>query len=279
MLIFLPQFSGSKPGAGPEQKGATPLLTEGVKAGPTPIGRSAPPNAIASSSRLALDKKATKTSIPSGPKSLVNLSSRAREKSPVTSAPLQGGAQALAASPETTDPPPDPRSLAHISTGPSSNPLNIRPSATLRKAVGALPAQPVIKKRFVVGASWPLVKALHAPPATPPPPSAPPPPQPSPAIPTSTRPSNLSTILTYSSPSPPLPSPDISIAANGRWKPLVSQDSVIPISPTKPQKAQQESSSVGKFQPIQPAVNGSPQTCECLHATYLTTSFMIFILK
>ena len=258
--------------------------------GPTPIGRSAPLNAIASSSRPALDKKPTtlvqpvvdrnmprQTTTPSGPKSLANLSSRAREKSPMSSAPLHGGAQALTPPPETTCPPPDPRSLAHISTGPSSNPLNIRPSATFRKAVAALSAP---KKRVVVGASWPLVKALHASPATPPPPSTPPPPQPAPATATSARPSNLSTILTYSSPSPPLPSPDYPIS--GGWTLLASQGSVSPILLTKPQKAQQESNSVGKSQPMQPgfcSINGNPQTCECLHAMCLTPSFMIFVMK
>lgn len=65
-------------------------------------------------------------------------------------------------------PPPDPKSLIYVSSGPASNPLNIRPSSSLtRSAQKATPtapkaiAQPTAKKRVVVGAGWPFVRAVN----------------------------------------------------------------------------------------------------------------------
>lgn len=58
-----------------------------------------------------------------------------------------------------SSPPPDPKSLAYISSGPLLNPLNIRPSST--SAIQSIPSQPNAKKRIVVGNGWPHVRQAN----------------------------------------------------------------------------------------------------------------------
>ncbi|KAG5652014.1 hypothetical protein H0H81_006596 [Sphagnurus paluster] len=204
-------------------------------------------NAVASSSKVLLEKP-----IPTKPMHHLRLSStRALEKSPVTSLGLVPQIQ-LGATPSS--PPPDPKSLAYISSGPSSNPLNIRPSASgaLRNTAKVVPiapktlTQPSTKKRILVGTGWPLVKATNGsvtnqpldstPAPTTPAPPLPPPPLPSaipPPLPTL---SNLSNIVSYSSPSPPPtappPLPPSPPAIQPKWKPLNSGSSFL--SPPAP---------------------------------------------
>lgn len=62
-----------------------------------------------------------------------------------------------------SSPPPDPRSLAYISSGPSSNPLGIRPSS--RPGISRILSQPSTstsqqknKKPIVVGNGWPYTR-------------------------------------------------------------------------------------------------------------------------
>jgi hypothetical protein len=64
---------------------------------------------------------------------------------------------------QTSSPPPDPRSLAYVSSGPSSNPLGIRPSS--RPGVSRIISQPSSstpqqknKKPIVVGNGWPYTR-------------------------------------------------------------------------------------------------------------------------
>ncbi|KAF8655859.1 hypothetical protein AX16_002942 [Volvariella volvacea WC 439] len=123
-----------------------------------------------------------------------------------------------------TSPPPDPKTLAYIPSGPSTNPLNIRPSnAALQRApVRAPPTAPKVltanatKKRVLVGSTWqptrvagPSTAATLTP--TPPPtvntPTAPAQPlkpaeNPTP-VQNNNKSSDLSRIVGYTSPSPP----------------------------------------------------------------------------
>ncbi|KAJ7243435.1 hypothetical protein B0H12DRAFT_1131088 [Mycena haematopus] len=65
--------------------------------------------------------------------------------------------------PSSSEPPPEPQTIARIPAGPSSNPLNIRPSnLSLRPTPApsyAAPA-PKAKKPLVVGRGWPFVRAV-----------------------------------------------------------------------------------------------------------------------
>ncbi|KAF8061660.1 WD40-repeat-containing domain protein [Lyophyllum atratum] len=195
---------------------------------PTPTRPpSIPQNAVASSSKVVLEK-----AIPTGPTHLLRLfSTRALEKSPATSSGLGLQSQAQGVT-KRSSPPPDPKSLAYISSGPTSNPLNIRPSAAsaLRGTAKVPPTAPktltqtpvTAKKRVVVGAGWPFVKATNgagpvATPATPTPPlSAPPPPPPPPPA---TQPADLSNIIAYPSPSPPPSIPPLpATVPQNKWK-------------------------------------------------------------
>lgn len=168
-------------------------------------------NAVASSSKVPVNKKSRISAVPSGPRSLVALSARAREKSPVVSTSLAGRMGPQIA-PDTL-PPPDPKALAYIPAGPSSNPLNIRPSNNhlahgnmVPKAPTGL-AQPNPKKRVIVGAGWPLVKASPLEPVSRPPPLPP---------------SGLN--LSYSSPSPPATTPVVSHTKK-KWKRVAGDSS------------------------------------------------------
>ncbi|KAF5386987.1 hypothetical protein D9615_001964 [Tricholomella constricta] len=176
-------------------------------------------NAVASSSKVLLEK-----SIPTGPTHNLRLySTRALEKSP---AALGGLAAQSTTATKRLSPPPDPKALAYITSGPSSNPLNIRPSANatgkvIPTAPKTLTQTPIpAKKRVVVGAGWPFVKATNgngsmatATPPTPAPSTSAPPPAP-------TLPTELSHIVSYSSPSPPpsAPPPLPASAPQPKWK-------------------------------------------------------------
>jgi hypothetical protein len=238
-----------------------------------------PQNAVASSSKVLIDRVPPNPSnphppiIPNGPRSLMSLSVRAREKSPVISTPLLGGRIHPHAITNTTLPPPDPKALAYIPSGPSLNPLNIRPSANLpargavaQKVTPTAPKvlmQPGAKKRIIVGTGWPLAKgpggANSASTST----SASGPPQP-PNIPPPSGPRslNLSTIISYLSPSPP-PSASAVAAAN-KWRKVtcdipagsveedckkVDSNGVIPRASTAPSNTAQKTPQVGKWEP------------------------------
>ncbi|KAG5640921.1 hypothetical protein DXG03_006626 [Asterophora parasitica] len=210
-------------------------------------------NAVASSSKVVLEK-----SIPTQPLHHLRLmSAHIQEKSPATVTTLPASCA------DRTSPPPGPQAIAYIPSGRSSNPLNIRPSANLaRKAIPTAPKSLTqtptsAKKRVVVGAGWPLVKATNGtgPSATiPPPPTLPPltlPPPPTPAAPPLECPTptpglppiNLSHIVSYSSPSPPPsappplpdpPAPALAPASSNppanKWKRVTGDVPVIPAS-------------------------------------------------
>lgn len=118
----------------------------------------------------------------------------------------------------TSSPPPDPRALAYISPGPSSNPLGIRPAAMLRtlkpkptpsapKALSGASLTPA--KRVVVGAGWPIVKAGPASGTTsiPNTPSTSSSQVPSTSTPTPRSTSEIQLLSSYASPSPPTTEP------------------------------------------------------------------------
>ncbi|KAJ6497154.1 hypothetical protein C8R47DRAFT_334718 [Mycena vitilis] len=69
--------------------------------------------------------------------------------------------------PPSTTPPPEPKAVARIPAGPSSNPLGIRPSSSFPPPVPARPAAPAVgakaKKRVIVGRGWPFVRAAATP--------------------------------------------------------------------------------------------------------------------
>lgn len=76
----------------------------------------------------------------------------------------------MSTSSKASSPPPDPKSLAYIPSGPSSNPLNIRPSSNLKATVGTQRrtsagasitpkiSPTVPKKRLLVTRDWPFVR-------------------------------------------------------------------------------------------------------------------------
>ncbi|KAG5723954.1 hypothetical protein E4T56_gene9735 [Termitomyces sp. T112] len=181
-------------------------------------------NAIASSSKVPSPK------IPTRPRIHTRiLSGRALEKSPV-----RDSHKSL---------PPDPKSLVYIPSGPTSNPLGIRPSvsvAALSKFPRSTPRMPPnapktlstpasapVKRRLVVGSEWrPFVKATNNNgPAGDLPRSAPVTPSAPPSTPTMT-----SHIVSYLTPTPPsaAPPPLPSSAPENKWK-LVS--ATLPASP------------------------------------------------
>ncbi|KAJ6620317.1 hypothetical protein B0H10DRAFT_2022290 [Mycena sp. CBHHK59/15] len=162
-------------------------------------------NAIASSSKVTIRPVPPPTIVP---RSLMALSSRAKEK-----------ARAVArdaidlTGPSDASPPPDPKALMYIPSGPSSNPLNIRPSsaavlAPCRPATAAA-APPKPKKRVVVGRGWPFVQGVkgaadtirsRAPVET----------------------GALGNVVAYSSPSPPVQAR----ASASKWKRIDSEISI-----------------------------------------------------
>ncbi|KAF9466230.1 hypothetical protein BDZ94DRAFT_1251452 [Collybia nuda] len=198
-------------------------------------------NAIASSSKVSIDKfplyspNPPTTKIPNGPRSLASLSNRAREKSPVIPSPSLGGRIQPHIVTNSNFPPPDPKALAYIPSGPSSNPLNIRPSGnpsghgTFPHELGHAapkPPQPSNKKRVIVGTGWPFVKSsgpstisTPVPASGPPQPTAAPPPPP----PSGPRSLNLSNIISYSSPSPPPPIMPVMSSTN-KWRRVASDN-------------------------------------------------------
>ncbi|TFK69660.1 hypothetical protein BDN72DRAFT_840149 [Pluteus cervinus] len=209
-----------------------------------------PPTAPASSNRNRWD---TFTNVPSAPKALGQQINKMQ--APATSPMALRQAMANSAninkriptqpSALRTSPPPDPKAIAYIPSGPSCNPLNIRPSGNpVRPPTQRLPptapkslTQNMAKKRIQVGTGWPLVRGTNgaSPVATPPAPSTPPPPAPSAPMPaepapypphapipiraSSSKGSDLPNILSYNSPSPPASAtPTTTTASSGKWK-------------------------------------------------------------
>jgi hypothetical protein len=161
---------------------------------------------------------------------LQGLSSRAQEKSPATVLPgSQSLAPFIAKLPEPRvnggSPPPDPKAFAHVVSGPSTNPLGIKPSSNsmIHRSQRAPPSAPKIlkqataaKKPVVVGTGWSAARTStggssstsasssssslsSSPPLPTPPPTAP-----APRVAVKT--ASLSQITAYSdSPSPPPP--------------------------------------------------------------------------
>ncbi|KAJ6606344.1 hypothetical protein DFH09DRAFT_6292 [Mycena vulgaris] len=129
----------------------------------------------------------------------------------------------VVASPSGSTPPPDPKSIAYIPSGPPSNRLNIRPSSSalppplarptmLPPALARPPTSPAVptaKKRVVVGRGWPFVRTVTAAAASPA------------ASRLATQSSDLSSIVGYSSPSPPPANPPLS-----KWKRIDSEISI-----------------------------------------------------
>ncbi|GLB35497.1 hypothetical protein LshimejAT787_0210620 [Lyophyllum shimeji] len=201
-------------------------------------------NAVASSSKYVLrgltrakdfpemliPELAALQGIPTGPRACRPESARAFEKSPAATVGLGLQPQAHSAT-KRSSPPPDPKSLIYIPSGPSSNPLNIRPATVASRGTPKVPTAPKMlaqtpataKKRVVVGAGWPFVKATNGtgpsaavPPTTPTAPSqTPPAPELAPSQTT-----GLSNIIPYSSPSPPAaaPAPLPASAPQNKWK-------------------------------------------------------------
>ena len=157
-----------------------------------------------------------------------------------------------------SSPPPAPKSLAYITSGPLSNPLNIRPSSNpvLQKAAQRAPptapkvmtqamAQTPAKKRVIVGSGWPLVRQPNGVPTgssgstlTPSPSSQASKPQADPRPLTSLAPPppptaiyhhpvkspTLSNIVPYSSPSPPPSSQaNPTQSLSNKWKAISTQ--------------------------------------------------------
>ncbi|KAG6865668.1 hypothetical protein C0991_000438 [Blastosporella zonata] len=204
---------------------------------------SAPQNAVASSSKVLLSTVVSVQPVPP----MRMLSGRALEKSPATYFGFSNEVQMC--------PPPDPKSLAYIPSGPTSNPLGIRPSGTFNApkmppsapktllSSSSTSASTPAKKRLVVGTEWrPFVKATNnTGPAGDIPPTAP----------ASTSAvaakSTLLQVASYSSPSPPpiapLPLPSFApiIAAPGplstpqnKWKRMISDILPSPSPAAKP---------------------------------------------
>lgn len=211
-------------------------------------------NAIASTSRNTTDQldvwANNRPSLPSSPKRPSSLSTRAHEKSPIlsmkqmppTSGPSSVSSSAKSSNDQRISPPPDPKALAYIPVGPTSNPLGIRPSlnpSALRRLPHKPPigpkalTQPALKKRVIVGTGWsaargstssnssapltsvtsnPSVSSSSSVPLQPP--SAPT--HPAKAV-------DLSHIVSYTSPSPPPPPPSQvpPSAPSTKWKRLV----------------------------------------------------------
>ncbi|KAF7359195.1 WD40 repeat-like protein [Mycena sanguinolenta] len=116
-------------------------------------------NAVASSSKTQLmDSPLTTPSI----LPRVVILNRVKEKAPVAAEKQQHDVPSPSSSP-----PPDPKALARIPAGPSSNPLGIRPS---HSSSLSMPARPTTsshgapagkgKKPLVVGRGWPFVRAV-----------------------------------------------------------------------------------------------------------------------
>lgn len=197
-------------------------------------------NAVASSSKILPEHERTSRSegIPTNPRAMVQatrntgglLSLRAQEKLPVqpspkpsvpNSIPLKSSSSQI----RSASPPPDPKAIAYIPSGSSSNPLGIRPSISMHSAPKLPPTGPrslvstvnLAKKPIVVGAKWSAARntgsssnisngglsastsssSLTSVTSTS-----------SPVIPASSTPTAvLSHILRYASPSPPPPPP------------------------------------------------------------------------
>ncbi|KAG6907454.1 hypothetical protein DXG01_008838 [Tephrocybe rancida] len=227
------ELSGKSTMVKPEPSTPAPATSQPIKGG---ASRSIVQNAVASSSKVQLSK------VPTRPQHFMRmLSGRALEKSPEAHNGLNEDVKS-----SNKSPPPDPKSLVYIPSGPTSNPLGIRPSVStvnnIQRSIPKIPSVPktptpststAAKKRLLVGTEWrPFVKATHVtgpagdiPHSTPTPSPAPPP------TPTPTVPSMLSQVVSYSSPSPPLaaPPPLPSSAPQNKWK-RVNTD--IPPSPT-----------------------------------------------
>uniref|UniRef100_A0A8H7Y286 WD40 repeat-like protein n=1 Tax=Psilocybe cubensis TaxID=181762 RepID=A0A8H7Y286_PSICU len=196
------------------------------------------PNAVASSSKMTEDwSTVDRDSLTRNPGVPINLramrSAHSQEKAPdLLPTPLSSRVSALPIQPRNSSPPPDPKSLAYIPSGSSTNPLGIRPSSGRilpitsqksvpkgpRSLVGPAPPTQQPKKPVVVGAKWSAARssgsssnALHGNVSTA---------TNSSTIPaTSTTSSHttptsssvkigLSHIMRYASPSPPPPQPD-----------------------------------------------------------------------
>ncbi|EDR10889.1 uncharacterized protein LACBIDRAFT_293378 [Laccaria bicolor S238N-H82] len=136
-------------------------------------------NAVASSSKIASDQPISNPNpppiMPRGLRTfeaLQGLSSRAQEKSPATVLPgSQSSAPSMA---KPSEPrvnggslPPDPKALAYIVSGPSTNRLGIKPSSNsmIHRSQRAPPSAPKIlkqataaKKPVVVGTGWSAAK-------------------------------------------------------------------------------------------------------------------------
>ena len=198
-------------------------------------------NAVASSSKITPDQPISNPNpppiMPRGLRmfgeALQGLSSRAQEKSPATVLPgLQSSAPSIAklSEPQVNggSPPPDPKAFAYIVSGPSTNPLGIKPSSNsmIHGSQRAPPSAPKIlkqataaKKPVVVGTGWSAARtstggsssasasssspSLSSVSSSPPLPT-PPPTAPAPRVAVKT--ASLSQITAYSdSPSPPPP--------------------------------------------------------------------------
>jgi hypothetical protein len=136
--------------------------SKSVSADPSPFQ-----NAVASSSKSVFSVPLPTHPLHAGTSILPRAVTRAKEKAPITAEKQQQhGYIDLTSSPPST-PPPEPKAVARIPAGPSSNPLNIRPSnsvfpSTLTRPPTSAVAAPKAKKRVVVGRGWPFVRASTA---------------------------------------------------------------------------------------------------------------------
>lgn len=205
-----PKLASSVPGvihsnpSAPIPTQPSSLRSKGSKS--TPAKPSPSQNAVASSSKVLLDRIAPHSQHPpqqstlNGTRPVTSLSSRALEKTPASPA-SQTHPTAKRLSPI-----PDPKNIAYIPSGPSSNPLNIKPSSCAVPRVTVPPRAPRALARYLVGPGWPNVKVINTvnDNTNPPTPTQPPPPLPLPGS-HAVKTTDLSTIISYSSP-PPSPS-------------------------------------------------------------------------
>ncbi|KAJ7491169.1 hypothetical protein FB451DRAFT_1222283 [Mycena latifolia] len=188
--------------------------------------RAAVQNAVASSSKVV---SGVPPSIPPSALSCTSTSMgvlpREATKAPATAAKQSHKGSLDIPSSDGSTPPPDLKAIAYIPTGPSSNPLNIRPSGSSLPSTFAHPttlspaltrptsdAATKTKKRVLVGRGWPFVRAATVATAATAPASQP-----------AAKSGDLSTIVGYSSPSPP------SLPANhppSKWKRIDSEISI-----------------------------------------------------
>lgn len=174
-------------------------------------------NAVASSSKVLLNtitplaqQPPQQSTVVNGTRRVAGLSSRALEKSPASQI------HANAKRPSSLL-----NAIAYIPFGPSSNPLNIKPSSCATPRVASPPRalRALSQKRVVVGTGWPSVKAINAisNPANPPSPAQPPPSLPPAGSFHTVKTTDLSSIISYSSPSPS-PSTPTTMSVVSKWK-------------------------------------------------------------